>query len=183
MEFGLEFGILVIFIYIFNLNNYFMKKFLSVILISMALLFAVNTQTQAQSSLYVQGGWSWSEGVAAVGYSFGSISSSLGLMVAPMPGSGDAVSGLVWNIKFAPEWDESGYYAGYSYNSVGYRSQIDYGSGWTNDYVAGMHIVSLGYKVGTDVWYLAADVGYGWSPDGSGVSYGVVLGFPLFGNY
>ena len=86
-----------------------MKKLLTTILISMALLFAVNMETQAQSSLYVQGGWSWSEGVGAVGYSYGGISTSLGLMVAPMPGSGDAVSGLVWNIKFAPRWYESGY--------------------------------------------------------------------------
>lgn len=160
-----------------------MKKFLTVILISVGFLFATNTTQAQSSSLYAQLGWSWSEGIGAVGYSYNGVSTSLGLMVAPMPGSGDAVTGLVWNIKFAPKWYESGYYLGYSYNSVGYRSQVDYGSGWTDNYVAGMHIVSVGYKVGTDTWYLAADCGYGWSPDGSGFSYGIVVGFPLFGNY
>lgn len=161
-----------------------MKKILLSLVVVFSMLFATTVETKAQSSLYVQGGWSWSEGVAAVGYSWTGLSTSLGLMVAPMPGSGDAVSGLVWNIKFAPAWYESGYYLGYSYNSVGYRSQMDYGSGWTDDYVAGMHIVSIGYKVGTDTWYLAGDFGYGWAPGiASGVSYGIVIGFPLFGTY
>jgi len=154
-------------------------------MLAIGMLFAQTNETQAQSSLYAQLGWSWSEGIAAVGYSYSGLSTSLGLMVAPMPGSGDAVSGLVWNIKFAPKWYESGYYLGYSYNSVGYRSQVSYNGGsWGSDYVAGMHIVSLGYKVGTDTWYLAADVGYGWAPSiASGMSYGIVIGFPLFGSY
>lgn len=160
-----------------------MKKLLLGLVVVFAMLFATTHEAKAQSSLYVQGGWSWSEGVAAVGYSYKNISTSLGLMAAKMPGSGDGVQGLVWNIKFAPTWDESGYYLGYSWNSIGYRSEVDYGSGWTDGYVAGMHIVSIGYKVGTDTFYLAADAGYGWSPDGSGASYGIVLGFPLFGNY
>jgi len=149
------------------------------------MLFVVNMESQAQSTaLYAQGGWSWSEGVGTVGFSYNNISTSIGYMPAPMPGSGDWVNGVVWNIKFAPMWYESGYYLGYSWNSVGYRSQMDYGSGWTDNYVAGMHIVSVGYKVGTDTWYLAADVGYGWAPSiASGMSYGIVIGFPLFGSY
>jgi hypothetical protein len=44
-----------------------------------------------------------------------------------------------------------------------------------------MNIISLGYKVGDWSWYLAGDVGYGWSPSGSGMSYGIVIGFPLGG--
>jgi len=162
-----------------------MKKLLSAILISMALLFAVNMETQAQSSLYVQGGWSWSEGVGTVGFSYNNISTSIGYMPAPMPGSGEWVNGVVWNIKFAPKWYESGYYVGYSYNSVGYRYQESYNGGaWENDYVAGMHILSIGYKIGNEKWYLAGDVGYGWAPSiASGMSYGVVLGFPLFGSF
>jgi len=162
-----------------------MKKLILTFFMAIALIFAINTETKAQSSsLYAQLGWSWSEGVGAVGYSYNGISTSIGFMPAPMPGSGDWVNGFVWNIKFAPKWYESGYYVGYSYNSVGYRSQVSYNGGsWTDNYVAGMHIVSVGYKVGTDTWYLAGDCGYGWSPDGSGFSYGIVVGFPLFGNY
>jgi len=150
---------------------------------AIALIFAFNTETKAQNNaFFVQGGWSWSEGAFAAGYSFGSITTSLGYAPAKMPGSGEWVSGLVWNIKLAPEWDETGYYLGYSFNSVGYRSQMDYGSGWTDDYVEGMHILSVGYKVSAITWYLAADIGYGWSASGKGMSYGIVLGFPLFTN-
>ena len=160
-----------------------MKKLFLSILIAFTLMFAINTETQAQSALYVQGGWSWSEGALAVGYSFNKISTSIGWMPTKMPGDGSKVSGVVWNIKLAPEWWDSGYYIGYSWNSVGYRSQLDYGSGWTDDVVAGMHIISIGYKVGAEKVYLAGDVGYGFSPEGSGMSYGIVLGINLFGNY
>jgi hypothetical protein len=160
-----------------------MKKTLVSLLFAIGLLFAVNTETRAQNALLVQGGWSWSEGVAAVGYQFGTLSTSIGYMPAKMPGSGDWVSGVVWNVKWGPKWDESGYYASYAYNTVGYRSQNSYNGGsWTDNYVEGMHILSLGYKVGSwDGMYLAADVGYGWCGSGSGASYGVVLGW-AFGN-
>lgn len=160
-----------------------MKKLFVSIIMAIAMLFAFNTQTQAQSALLVQGGYSWSEGVVAVGYQFGTLSTTLGYMPAKMPGSGDPVSGLVWNIKWGPEWDESGYYISYALNSVGYRSEISYNGGaWGSDVVEAMNIVSLGYKVGDWSWYLAADVGYGWSGSGSGMSWGVTLGFPLLGN-
>lgn len=158
-----------------------MKKSLLTFFAAIMILFAANIETKAQNALLVQGGYSWSEGVVAVGYQYGGLSSTLGFMPAKMPGSGDPVSGLVWNIKWGPEWDESGYYLSYAFNSVGYRSQMNYGSGWTGNYVEGMNIISLGYKVGTYSMYLAADVGYGWSASGSGTSWGFTVGFPLMG--
>ena len=45
-----------------------------------------------------------------------------------------------------------------------------------------MWIASIGYKVSVDYVYVKGDVGYGWSADGTGISYGIVLGFYLFGN-
>lgn len=144
-------------------------------------MFAVNPETHSQSALLVQGGYSWSEGVAAVGYQYGGLSTTLGYMPAKMPGSGDLVSGLVWNIKWGPEWDKTGYYLSYAYNSVGYRSQMSYNGGsWTDNYVEGMNILSLGYKVGTySGMYLAADLGYGWSNSASGASWGITLGYAI----
>jgi hypothetical protein len=55
------------------------------------------------------------------------------------------------------------------------------GGSWTNNYVEGMNILSLGYKAGGYSMYLAADIGYGWSASGSGMSWGITLGFPLLG--
>jgi len=102
-------------------------------------------------------------------------------MPAKMPGDGSSVSGVVWNIKLGPEWDESGYYLSYALNTVGYRSQMSYNGGsWQDNYVEAMNIFSLGYKVGTySGMYLAADVGYGWSASGKGMSWGVVLGYAI----
>jgi hypothetical protein len=156
-----------------------MKKLFSSIIVIFVLLFATNLETKAQGSILLQGGWSWSEGVVAAGVQFGGISLMGGYMPAKMPGDGGTVSGGVFNVKWGPEWDESGYYVSYAYNSVGYRSQVSYNGGsWTDNYVEGMHILSLGYKVGTySGMYLAADVGYGWCGAGSGMSYGIVLGY------
>ena len=158
-----------------------MKKVLLTIGIAIAILFATNIESKAQSALLVQGGYSWSEGVAAVGYQYGGLSLMAGYMPAKMPGSGDMVSGVVINAKIAPQWDETGYYLSYAYNSVGYRSQVSYNGGsWTDNYVEGMHIISLGYKVGTySGMYLAADVGYGFCSSGKGMSYGIVVGWAI----
>jgi len=159
-----------------------MKKLVVTLLMAIGLLFAVNSQTNAQGAVLLQAGYSWSEGVVAAGYQYGGLSTTLGYMPAKMPGSGDVVSGVVWNIKWGPEWDESGYYVSYAFNSVGYRSQMSYNGGaWTDNYVEGMNILSLGYKVGTYDMYLAADVGYGWSASGSGMSWGITFGVPLGG--
>jgi len=159
------------------------KLFLSLAMV-FAMIFATTIETQAQSSLYVQGGFSWSEGVVAVGYCGPGLSTSLGFMATQMPGDGSSVNGFVWNLKLSPKWYDSGTYLGYSYNSIGYRSQMNYGSGWGDDVVAGMHIVSIGYKLGLGVCYVAADIGYGWASGvASGMSWGVVLGIPIAGSY
>jgi len=160
-----------------------MKKTILGLVLAIGLLFAVNPETRAQSrAALVQVGYSWPEGVVAGGYQVNGFSALIGYMPAKMPGSGDIVSGVVFNLKWGPEWDESGYYVSYAYNSVGYRSQNSYNGGaWTDDYVEGMNILSIGYKVGDWSWYLAADIGYGWSASGSGMSYGIVVGFPLGG--
>jgi len=160
-----------------------MKRILLSIVVVFTMLFATTSETKAQGAVLVQGGYSWSEGAVAAGYQFGSFSTTLGYMPTKMPGDGSPVSGVVWNIKWGPEWDESGYYLSYALNTVGYRSQMSYNGGaWTDSYVEAMNIISLGYKVGDYSWYLAADVGYGWSASGSGTSWGITLGFPLLGN-
>jgi len=161
-----------------------MKKFILSFVMALSLLFVSNIDTQAQSALNVQAGWSWSEGNVSAGYQFKTLEIKGGWMFTKMPGDGESVAGPVVTLIWGPEWDESGYYLSYSFNSVGYRSQYSYNGGyWTDGYVEGMNIISLGYKVGTDVWYLKADVGYGWSANGKGTSWGVVLGFPLLGSY
>ena len=160
-----------------------MKRFLLGLVVVFAMLFATTTEAKAQSALNVQAGYSWSEGVISAGYQFGGLEAKLGYMFTKMPGDGSSVSGLVFTAILGPDWDESGYYFSYAYNSVGYRSQLSYNGGsWTDNYVEGMHILSVGYKVGTYSLYLKADVGYGWSGSGSGMSYGIVLGVPLFGS-
>ena len=153
-----------------------MKKILTLLFA----IFAFTTLSQAQSVVNLQAGYSWSEGVVSAGYQYGNWEVKAGWMPATMPGSGDAVNGFVATIVLGPEFDESGYYFSYSFNSVGYRSQMSYNGGsWTDNYVEGMNILSIGYKVGTYSLYLKADIGYGWSASGKGMSYGVVLGVPL----
>jgi len=152
-----------------------MKKIFALL----TLMFALSIGTFAQSALNLQLGWSWSEGIASAGVQFKFLEVKAGWMNAAMPGSGDRVNGMVATVIVGPEWDESGLYGSYAFNSVGYRSQVDYGSGWTNDVVTGMSILSVGWKYMGSVVYLKADLGYGWCPDGSGMSYGVVMGIPI----
>ena len=130
--------------------------------------------------LFRSAGYSWSEGVISAGYQYGGFEFKGGWMATKMPGSGDAINGFVGTIILGPEWDQSGYYFSYSYNSVGYRSQISYNGGsWTDDHVEGMNILSLGYKIASNSLYVKCDVGYGWCASGKGMSYGIVLGVPL----
>jgi len=160
-----------------------MKKLFLTLVMILSLLFVSNINTQAQSALNLQAGYSWSEGIISAGYQFKLLEIKGGWMFTKMPGDGSSINGPVVTVILGPEWDESGYYFSYTFNSVGYRSQMDYGSGWTDGYVEGMNILSIGYKVGIDVMYLKADIGYGWSASGKGMSYGVVVGIPLFGSY
>jgi len=154
-----------------------MKK----IFVLLTLMFALSISTFAQESAFnLQAGYSWSEGAVSAGYQFGDFEVKGGWMPAKMPGSGDVVNGFVGTVIWGPAWDESGYYISYAFNSVGYRSQMSYNGGsWTDNYVEGMSILSLGYKAGSDFMYVKADVGYGWSASASGMSYGVVVGFPI----
>jgi hypothetical protein len=158
-----------------------MKKTLVTLLMAIGLLFAVNSQTQAQNAFLVQGGFSWSEGVAAVGYQINGVSSTLGYMPAKMPGDGSSVSGVVWNIKAGPRYNKSGLYLSYALNTVGYRSQMSYNGGsWQDNYVEAMNILSAGYKIASlEGFYLSGDLGYGWSASGSGASWGLVLGVAI----
>ena len=159
-----------------------MKKFILSFVMTLSLLFVTSIETQAQSALNLQLGWSWSEGVPSIGYQYKNFEVKGGWMFTKMPGDGSSVNGPVVTLIIGPEWDESGIYGSYAYNSVGYRSQMDYGSGWTDGYVEGMNILSVGYKYGSYSLYMKADIGYGWSASGKAMSYGIVLGVPLFGN-
>ena len=167
-----------------------MKKLFLVLAMALALLFSVNTETNAQSAFTVQAGYSWTGGVAAVGYNYGlpsekidlALDFKVGLMVTKMPGDGSSVVGPTFTANLGPKYYDYGWYLGASYNTVGYRRQMDYGYGWTDDVVAGMTIISIGYKIGGEKGYLKGDVGWGFSPEGSGPSFGIVLGANLFGN-
>ena len=153
-----------------------MKKILTILIA----LFAITTLSFSQSSLNLQAGYSWSEGVASVGYQYGSWEVKGGWMIAKMPGDGSSVNGFVATVILGPKWDESGYYFSYAFNSVGYRSQYNINNtGWSGNYVEGMNILSVGYKVASYSLYLKADIGYGWSASGKGMSYGIVLGVPI----
>jgi len=170
-----------------NLKYNFMKKVFLSIILGLGLLFVTTTETQAQlptsSAINLQAGWSWSEGVVSLGYQFSLFEVKGGWMFCKMPGDDSGVNGPTVTILVEPEWFESGVYFSYAYNSVGYRSQVDYGSGYTDNYVAGMNILSIGYKIGSDIMYLKGDVGYGFSANGNGLSYGVVLGIPFGARY
>lgn len=153
-----------------------MKKFL----VLFTLIFALSISSFAQRAVNLQAGYSWSEGALGIGYQFKTFELKAGWMPTSMPGSGDFVSGFVGTIIMGPEWDESGYYLSYAFNSVGYRSEISYNGGaWGSDVVEGMNILSVGYKAGSDFMYIKADIGYGWSGSGKGMSWGVVFGVPI----
>jgi len=161
-----------------------MKRLFLVAMLAIGMVFATSNQAQGQSALNLQAGYSWSEGVIAAGYQYSDFEAKLGYMFTSMPGDGSSVSGPTFTLIWGPKWYESGYYLSYTYNSVGYRAQYSTNGGsWGDNNIEGMNILSIGYKIGGEKVYLKADVGYGWSDSANGMSYGIVVGVPLFGTY
>ena len=80
-----------------------MKRLLLTFLMAIALVFAINTETKAQSALNVQGGYSWSEGNIGAGYQYKTIEFKAGYMFTKMPGDGSSVSGPVFTFVWGPE--------------------------------------------------------------------------------
>lgn len=158
-----------------------MKKLLLVLAMTFTMLFAVNTETEAQSALYVQGGYSWLEGVVSVGGQVGYWGGMIGYFPAKMPGDGTTVAGICWDITwYNSKWYESGMYASIGMNSAGYRYQASYNGGsWTDNVVEPMWIGMLGYKYGSDLLYLKGGVGYGWNSHATAFTYEITIGFAI----
>ena len=160
-----------------------MKKLVLTFLMAIGLLFAINTETNAQSAIGVQGGYDWLEGNVALVGQTGHFGGTLGTFFAKMPGSGDPVTGLCWSVSYnTGMYYESGYYTSIGMNSVGYRAEYSYNGGaWTDDVVEPMWIWMLGYRYGSDNLYLKGGAGYGWNEHAGSVTWGISLGW-MFGN-
>jgi hypothetical protein len=117
------------------------------ILTLLVAIFAFTTFGIAQSAFTINGGYSWSYGLVGAEYQLGRIGVGAGWMPTSYPGSGDKLnsfSGVVtW---YGAEWWESCYYTSLAFASKGYRREVDYGSGWTDNYTTPMGIWILGYK-------------------------------------
>ena len=161
-----------------------MKKIILMIIVCIGLIFTGTIETKAQTALNVQAGYSWSEGIISAGYQQQGLEAKVGYMMTTYPGDGSSLTGPTFTIILGPNWDESGTYLSYCYNSVGYRSQYSINGGsYGSNYYEAMNILSVGYKYGSDFMYMKFDIGYGWSANGKGMSYGIVIGVPLFGSY
>lgn len=101
-----------------------MKKILLSFVMILSLLFVSNINTEAQSALNVQAGYSWSEGVFSAGYQYSYFEIKGGWMLSKMPGDGSPINGPVVTLIFGPEWDESGYYFSYAFNSKIGRAHV-----------------------------------------------------------
>jgi len=151
------------------------KLFLSLAMV-VALLFAVNGESKAQTALYVQGGYSWLEGVISGGGQIGHLGVMAGWFPAKMPLSGEQVSGVCWDITYYDGlYYQSGYYASIGMNSAGYRYEDSRGY----NSVVPMWIAMLGYKYGSDNLYTKVGLGYGWCDQGSAFTYEITLGLAL----
>ena len=152
-------------------------------MVAISLIFATQ-QTNAQTAVFIQGGYDWLDGVAAVGVQTGYWKASVGYFPTKYVGSGDPIAGITWAISWeAARWYESGYYVSIGQNSVGYRSEMSYGgSSWTDKTVSPMWIAMIGYKAAVDNIYFKAGVGYGWCSYANAFTYGLGLGYS-FGKY
>ena len=141
-----------------------MKKILTLLVA----IFAFAMLSQAQSAFTINGGYSWSYGVVGAEYQLGHIGIGGGWMPTTMPGSGEKLnsfSGVVtW---YGGDWWESCYYTSLAFASNGYRAQIDYGSGWTDDYTAPMGIWRFGYKAQYGNRGMYGGCGVGWCSEAS----------------
>jgi len=155
-----------------------MKK----LLLSFIALFAIATLSFSQSAFTVQGGYSWTMGMIGAEYQLGQSAIGTGWMPTTMPGSGESLNSFsAYYAWTGYEYDESGYYLSLGFASAGYRSQVNYNSGgWTDDVVAPMGIVNLGYKA---QWYsglnLKGEVGFGWCEHAKVFTYGLTVGWTL----
>ena len=159
-----------------------MKKVFLMLVMAVAMLFSVNTETQAQSAIGIQGGYDWLEGNVALAGQTGHLGATVGTFFTKMPGSGDPVTGICWSVSWNDGmYYESGYYTSIGMNSVGYRQELDYGSGWTDAVVEPMWIWMLGYRYGSDNLYLKGGGGYGWNSHAGSFTWGISIGW-MFGN-
>lgn len=154
------------------------------ILTLLVAIFAIMTLSYGQGAFTVQGGYSWTMGMVGGEYQIGNNAIGAGWMPTTMPGSGESVNSFsayyAWSTY---EYDESGYYISLGYVSDGYRSEMNYGSGYQDGFTAPMGVVNLGYKA---QWFsgfnLKGEVGYGWCEYAGVWTYGLTAGW-TFGMY
>ncbi|MDZ7786001.1 MAG: hypothetical protein U5L95_02660 [Candidatus Saccharibacteria bacterium] len=124
-----------------------MKRYRATLLVA---IFAIHdtllrTRGRLRFKVVILGLWEW----LVVNYQIGN--SAIGACHGcpqRCHGSGESLNSFsayyAWSTY---EYDESGYYLSLGFASAGYRSQMNYNSGgWTDDVVAPMGIVNLGYK-------------------------------------
>ena len=156
-----------------------MKKILTLLVAIFTFVAFAQAQTQA---ITVQGGYSWTMGMAGIAYQYNFLEVGAGVMPSTMPGSGAAITSfsayLAWT-DYKPY--ESGFYLSLGFASKGYRSQYSYNGGsWTDDFTAPLGIVNLGYK--WRLWSglnLKGEVGYGFCEYANVVTYGFTAGWTL----
>lgn len=144
-------------------------------------IFAFATLSFSQSGAFgIQGGYSWLNGVVGAQYQMGHLAIGAGYYPAKMPGSGESVSSFsgvfTW---YGGDWDESCYYASIGVASAGYRSQIDYGYGWTDDVVKPMTILMGGLKYASKYsdWYSKVGAGVGWCSEATVFTWELTIGY------
>lgn len=153
-----------------------MKK----ILLTFIAIFAITIFSYGQGAFTVQGGYSWTMGMAGIEYQIGHSAIGGGWMSTTMPGSGESLNSFsAYYAWTGYKYNQSGYYLSLGFASAGYRSQMNYNySGWTDDVVEAMGIVNIGYKIqfysGLNI---KGEVGLGWCEHAKVFTYGLTAGW------
>ena len=158
-----------------------MKKLIFTFIMVIAMIFAINTETKAQTSFGVNAGYSWLTGMVGPELEVGHWSVGMGYMPTSMPGSGDPITSISWFVTYqdAVFKESSGYYVAFGQAMNGYRAQTSYNGGaYGSDVTASMLIGMIGYKYN---WYsglnLKGGVGYGWCEYAGVFAWEVTLGY------
>jgi len=155
-----------------------LKKILLLTLIVLVPL--ISHAQKYPTSLSVQGGYSWINGVVGGDLQVGHIGLSGGWMPTVMPLSGDKINSIGFAATYyTGDFDEpfiSYVSLGTATNGFRYEDSNGY------EYSEAMTIVMVGFKGYSNNWTFKAGVGYGWCPSGEAWTFEVVLGYSLFNN-
>ena len=166
-----------------------MRKILLTIVMVFSMLFAITTETKAQtpSALSITGGYSWLNGVVGADFQYANIGVSGGWMPTTMPLSGDRISSFgaafsLYSREYMSSMGSSRWYASIGYASQGYRYQYTSTYSGSSEMTSPMTIVMGGIKNTYNNMFVKLGGGYGWCEYANAFTFELIIGINLFNN-